>query len=771
MDPNRAIVDEVESNAPAPAHGTALSDSRPLTGSQRGEAKKDFFQMMNEWAEGFRANVDDDPERAEFWLENTIRVFDELSYTPAESEAFSREKRKANSEARDSKKRPMNKPYHSSSNKSRDLFSQSNASVGYQNRDRENQHVNSKAQATSISKLSEKEKVQNARSSNTIVRGRPLRNTGNVSSGRGMTRDSSGRSEARASARAYAIRAREKVSSLDVIINTFSLYDTNVIALIDPGSTHSYVFRCDFGYVRKGRYAYLAYVLDTKVSEKKIESVPVVCEYSDVFPEELSGLPPVRDLKGATVFSNIDLRSSYYQLQVKDSDLPETAFRTRCGHYEFLVMPFGLTNAPAIFMDLMNRIFRPYLDRFVFVFIDGILIYSRDEFEHAEHLRIVLQTLRDKQLYAKFNKCDFSLRKVKFLGHIVSADDFRVNPSKIFAVIDWKPPRNVSEVRSFLGLAGYYRHFVKGFLLIATPMTKLLQKDVKFEWSEKCQQSFDQLKALLTEAPVLVQPESDKEFVIYSDTSLNGLVADALSRKSLFALRAMNTQLTLSDDGSILAELKAKPIFLQQICEAQKCDSELQAKRVQCESTSDLEYQIGSDDCLMFRDRICVPKNLEFTLACDDTRAEMGQSYNGFVSGLPLTLKKKDVIWVVIDRLTKSAHFIPVRTDYSLDRLAELYIAEIVRLHRVPILIISNRDLRFTLWFWKKLQEALGTKLNFSTAFHSQTDGQSERIIQILEDMLRCCVLEFEETEEKMKVIHDCLKAASDHQKSYVDLK
>ncbi|KAA3465609.1 RNA-directed DNA polymerase-like protein [Gossypium australe] len=197
------------------------------------------------------------------------------------------------------------------------------------------------------------------------------------------------------------------------------------------------------------------------------------------------------NLRGATVFSKIDLRSGYYQLGVKDSDMPITVFRTRHGHYEFLIMPFGLTNAPTVFMDLMNRIFRPYLDRFVVVFIDNILIYSRDESEHVEHLRIVLQTLRDKELYAKFSKCEFWLREVRFLGHIISAEGIRVDPSNISAVVDWKPPRNVSEFRSFLGLAGYYRCFVKGFSMIATPMTRLLQKDVKFEWSEKCQRSFD----------------------------------------------------------------------------------------------------------------------------------------------------------------------------------------------------------------------------------------------------------------------------------------
>ena len=164
-------------------------------------------------------------------------------------------------------------------------------------------------------------------------------------------------------------------------------------------------------------------------------------------------LPRIDDLfdqlKGASMFSKIDLRSGYYQLRIRDSDIPKTAFRTRYGHYEFLVMPFGLTNAPAVFMDLMNRIFRPYLDRFVVVFIDDILVYSRDEIEHAEHLRLVLQVLRDKKLYAKFSKCEFWLREVSFLGHVVSASGIRVDPNKISAILNWKPPRNITEVRSF----------------------------------------------------------------------------------------------------------------------------------------------------------------------------------------------------------------------------------------------------------------------------------------------------------------------------------
>ncbi|KAL4320185.1 hypothetical protein GQ457_18G008680 [Hibiscus cannabinus] len=221
--------------------------------------------------------------------------------------------------------------------------------------------------------------------------------------------------------------------------------------------------------------------------------------------------------------NRIDLRSGYYQMKVKDVDVPKIAFRTRYGHFEFLVMPFGLTNAPAAFMDLMNRIFKPYLEKFFVVFIDNILIYSLNKDEHVEHLRIVLQTHRDRQLFAKFSKCEFWLSEVAFLGHIISANGILIDLKKVQTILDWQPSRNAGEVRSFLSLAGYYRRFVQGFSAIALPLTKLLRKDQPFEWSEDRQRSFDQLKQVLTHAHVLVQHEPGKEFTVYSDASHSGL--------------------------------------------------------------------------------------------------------------------------------------------------------------------------------------------------------------------------------------------------------
>ena len=188
-------------------------------------------------------------------------------------------------------------------------------------------------------------------------------------------------------------------------------------------------------------------------------------------------LPRIDDLfdqlKGASIFSKIDLRSGYHQLRIKNANVHKTAFRTQYGHYEFLVIPFGLTDASAAFMDLMNRIFQPPVDKFVVVFIDDILVYSKDPKNHDTHLRVVLETLRKEQLYAKLSKCEFWLNEVSFLGHIVSKEGIRVDPKNIEVVVEWKPPRNVTEVHSFLGLVGYYRRFVKGFSMIAALMTRL----------------------------------------------------------------------------------------------------------------------------------------------------------------------------------------------------------------------------------------------------------------------------------------------------------
>jgi len=181
-------------------------------------------------------------------------------------------------------------------------------------------------------------------------------------------------------------------------------------------------------------------------------------------------------LAGAKVFSKIDLKSGYHQIKIKPEDIPKTTFSTRYGLYEYLVMSFGLTNAPAHFMYLMNSVFMPELDKFVVVFIDDILVFSKNEEEHAKHLRIVLQRLREHQLYAKFSKCEFWLKKVPFLGHVLSEKGIEVDPEKVKDILNWKTPTTVHEVRQFLGMAGYYRRFIPSVSKVSKPITELLKK-------------------------------------------------------------------------------------------------------------------------------------------------------------------------------------------------------------------------------------------------------------------------------------------------------
>jgi hypothetical protein len=204
-------------------------------------------------------------------------------------------------------------------------------------------------------------------------------------------------------------------------------------------------------------------------------------------------------------------------------DIAKTAFTTRYGLYEYTVISFGLTNALAYFMYLMNKVFMEYLDKFMVVFIDDILVYSRNEEEHEEYLRLVLQKLRENQLYAKLSKCEFWLREVSFLGHVITGGGIAVDPGKVRDVLNWEPPTIVSEIRSFLGLAGYYRRFIEGFSKIVQLLTSLLEKEKKFIWSEACQNSFDELRKRLTTTPVLVMSDIYKSFDIYCDASKQGL--------------------------------------------------------------------------------------------------------------------------------------------------------------------------------------------------------------------------------------------------------
>nr|XP_027082193.1 uncharacterized protein LOC113704493 [Coffea arabica] len=423
----------------------------------------------------------------------------------------------------------------------------------------------------------------------------------------------------------------------------------------------------------KGAQGFLAFLINAPSDQVKLEDVPVVQEFSDVFPEELKTLPPEREvefkidlmpgtapisktpyrmapaelkelkiqlqdllfdqLQGSVVFSKLDLRQGYYQLKIKREDIPKTAFSTRYGYFEFAVMPFGLTNALAAFMDLMQRIFKKYLDQFVVVLIDDIPIYSKTREEHAKHLEVVLQILREHKLYAKFSKCEFWLTEISFLGHRVSEDGIAVDPAKVKAVMNWKQPETPTEVRSFLGLAGYYRRFIQDFSKIAGPMTEPTKKGTKFIWTLKCESSFQELKKRLTSAPVLVLPDGGEGYAVYSDASREGLgcvlmqmgkvnvVADALSRKAQVAGLMVKEWDMLEEISGwnprleklkvLLGNLSLKSPLLERIKEAQKTDPTIQKNLEKVQKGETLDFKLGSEGVLRFRDRIVIPADEE----------------------------------------------------------------------------------------------------------------------------------------------------------------
>ncbi|GJS03353.1 putative reverse transcriptase domain-containing protein [Tanacetum coccineum] len=686
-------------------------------------------------------------------------------------------------------------------------------------------------------------------------------------------------------------------------------------------------------YVKQGCHLFLSHVTESKLKEKRMEDVPVIHHFPEVFPEELPGLPPPRQLlekgcirpssspwgapvlfvkkkdgsfrmcidyrelnkltiknryplpriddlfdqlQGSSVYSKIDLRSGYHQLRIKEEDIPITAFRTRYGHFEFQVMPFGLTNAPAVFMDLMNRVCKPYLDKFVIVFIDDILVYSKDEEEHGKHLKIILELLKKERLYAKFSKCDFWLDSVQFLGHVIDRSGVHVDPAKIEAIKSWAAPTTPTEVRQFLGLVGYYQSApilalpegTKDFMVYCEASLKgygavLMQREKVIAYASrqlkvheenytthdlelrvvvfalrlwrhyfygtKCVVFTDHksLRYILNQKELNLRQRrwiellSDYDYEIRYHRGKANVVADDLSRNERDKpLRVRALMMTVHNDlpkqirkaqGEAMnrKNVKAENLgrLIKPIFEFRPDGTRWFGNRVWLPRFAGLrdlvmheshksKYYIHPGSDKMYQDlkllywwpnmKADIATYVSKCLTCAKVKVEH-QKPSGllqqpeipvwkweritmdFVSELPRTPCGYNTIWVIFDRLTKSAHFLPMKKTDSMEKLTRLYLKEIVCRHGVPVSIISDRDSYFTSNFWRSLQKALGTNLDMSTACRPQTDGQSERTIQTLKDIIKAAPYEALYGRKCRSPIKNRLLTARSRQKSYAD--
>nr|GFA83336.1 putative reverse transcriptase domain-containing protein [Tanacetum cinerariifolium] len=447
-------------------------------------------------------------------------------------------------------------------------------------------------------------------------------------------------------------------------------------------------------------------------------------------------LPRIDDLfdqlQGSSIYSKIDLRSGYHQLRVREQDIPKMAFRTRYGRYEFQVMPLGLTNTPVVFMDLMNRVCKPYLDKFVIVFIDDILIYSKNEKEHEEHLKEIFGLLKEEKLYAKFSK------------------------SKIESIKDWASPKTPTEIRQFLGLAGYYRRFIEGFSKIAKSMTKLTQKAIKFDWGEKEENAFQLIKQKLCSAPILALPEGSEDFVLklhkrnYTTHDLElGSVVFALKiwRHYLYGTRCT----VFTDHKNLQHILDQKDLNMRQ----------RRWLELLSDYDCDIRYHPGKAnvvaDALSRKERD--KEDVGGMIKTDIPKERLEPRADG-------TLFLNDMSWLpCYDDLRSVIMHESHKSRYSIHPGSE-----------------------------KMYQKALDTDICMSTAYHPETDGQSEGTIQTLEDMLRACAAPYEalygqkcrspvcwaevgesqliqETTKKIVLIKQRTQAAQDRQKNYADRK
>ncbi|GKU97098.1 hypothetical protein SLEP1_g10278 [Rubroshorea leprosula] len=467
-------------------------------------------------------------------------------------------------------------------------------------------------------------------------------------------------------------------------------------------------------------------------------------------------------LHGATVFSKIDLRSGYHQIRMRPGDEWKTAFKTRDGLYEWTVMPFRLSNAPSTFMRLINQVFRPFIGKFVAVYFDDILVYSKNEQEHLDHIRQVFEVLREQKLYANLKKCSFLTTSVKFLGYIITAQGIKMDPSKIDAIVNWPTPTSMHDVRSFHGLASFYQRFIKNCSSIVAPVTDSLKGD-KFSWSDKAQHSFEELKRKLTETSVLALPNFDLMFEVDCDASNVG-IGEVLSQEgrpiAFFSEKLNDTKLrystydkefyaincvanALSRRHALLTFLQMKVIGFEVIKELYEDDPDF-SNIWQATSNQAFQQYHRQQDYLFKGNRLCVPRS-----SLRDSI--IWEAHNGGLAGhfgrdKTLALVKESFYWPKLEQNVirhiqrcKVCHQaktinqnrrlylpLPIPTspweDVSMDfvlglprtqRSKDSIMVVIVRLHGVPKTITSDRDVKFMSHFWRTLWRKMGTQLHF----------------------------------------------------------
>ncbi|TYK16028.1 uncharacterized protein E5676_scaffold32G00230 [Cucumis melo var. makuwa] len=522
------------------------------------------------------------------------------------------------------------------------------------------------------------------------------------------------------------------------------------------------------------------------VDYRKLNKITITDKFPIPVIEEL-----LDELHGATVFSKLDLKSGYRQIRMKEEDIEKTAFMTHEGHYEFMVMPFGLTNAPATFQSLMNQVFKPFLRRCVLVFFDDILVYSSDITKHERHLGMVFAILRDNQLYANRNKCVFAHSQIHYLGHIISKHGVEADQDKVRCMLQWPQPKDITGLRGFLGLTGYYRRFVKSYGEIAAPLTKLLQKNA-FKWDENATLAFESLKSAMTTIPVLALPDWSLPFMIETDASGSGLGA-VLSQNghpiAFFSQKLSPRAQSKSIYERELMAVNGSPVGIETVTKEVAKDEELQliAQQLQTDPSLEGKYSLLNGK-LMYKGRVVLSKSsslipsllhtfhdsifgghsgflrtykrmsgelfrkgmktdikkyVEQCEICQRNKSEATKPVGvlqplpipdriledwtmDFIEGLPKA-RGMNVIMVVVDRLSKYAYFVTMKRPFSAKQVAIEFIDKIVRRHGIPKSIISDRDKIFLSNFWKELFYAMDTILKRSTAFHPQTDGQTER--------------------------------------------